>query len=89
MRKFELSFDEITEGVFSANFDLKMELNVETNCLTFELINSNVVLYGGMKKVRKYQMEKKLFKDIPIAEKAIKIKKFNHNLYAVASNRIV
>lgn len=59
------------------------------DCVTFEVINSSVILMGASKRVKKYQMEKKIAKEINVSERPVKIKKFSPNLFAVAESRMI
>lgn len=59
------------------------------DCITIEILNSEVIIMGGAKKIRKCHLEKKMFKEIPVLERAIKVKKFNENLMAVACSKAV
>lgn len=88
LRKFEITYDEIVPGLTSLSLEQKDSIPSD-DCITIEVLNPEVIIMGGSKKIRKYHFEKKIYKDIAVMQKVIKVKKFNENLMAVACSKAV
>lgn len=89
LRKFEVSFDEVCSGVYSANFDKNWELEVSQNCYSLQVVGPQVVLFGSGKSVKKYHIEKRMVRNIEVTSAPTKIIKYNKNLYGCScSNRV-
>lgn len=89
LRRFEVTFDEICPGVYSANFERKWQLGFSQPCYSFEMVSNEVIMFGSVNKVKRHQMQKNITREINTNSNPVKIKKFSSNLFAVASGKIV